>query len=344
MKNIIYKNLKEENIYLPYKSSMRLWKFKLQNNKFINLHIPNKEKLIYHLQKHQPMDVWFTNGLFLNALNLEKNTYKTRLIKKNLVFDLDDVSISEVKKLLNFLKPYLLELNYIINTSKDSYQVSFKNDYDKEIVNDVIRQGIKIDKNIYDERRVIRAPLTYHHLGHFIDFIDNPLDFEGRQESNKAMTKDINPLKKIGGKESLPNPSSKLYIPTYINGLNDKAILYLKFKGKNLKWIKSYLIQLDLIYKLGLGIIRTNNNYIDFICPRAFEIKRLKKIYRNKKTGIKYFNATDKFKDKELFIMSDFYKFKYSKPHLTFINKFILPINYDLKQIGADNPVLILGE
>jgi len=342
--NQIYKNLKEENVYLPYKASMRLWKFKLQDKKFINLHIPNKEKLIYYLQKHQPIDVWFTNGLFLNARNLEKSSYKIRLVKKNLVFDLDDVYVNEVNKLLDFLKPYLLELDYIINTSKNSYQVSFKNDYDKEIVDEVIEQGIKIDKKIYDEKRVIRCPLTYHHSGYFINFIDSPLNIDDQQESPKDYDLKHHSLKEEGKKENLPNPSPKLYIPTYINGINEKAILYLRFKIKNLFIIKSYLRDLDTTYRLGFGILRIYEDKVDFICPRVFEIERLKKIYRDNKSGIRYFNVSDKLKESILWKSKSFNKFDYSHPHIKFINKFIFPIDYDLKQIGPENPVLIYGK
>lgn len=343
----IYKNLKEEDVFIPYKSSMRLWKFKLQNNKFISLHIPNKNKLIKYLEKYQPKDVWFTNGLFLNSKNLENQTYKIRLIKKNLIFDLDDIKRNEIKRLIKALKPFKLTLDYIINTSKNSYQVSFKDDYKKEIINHVIKDKVGIDQKIYDERRVIRCPLTYHHSGHFINFINfinSPLSIDDRQESQKAMTKDINPLEKIGSKENLPNPSSKLFIPTYINKINGKAILYLKFKNKKIEWIKKFLYDFDIIYRIGFGIIRTKRDCIDFICPRAFDIKRLKKIYKDKKSGIRYININDKVLDKELFITGNFYRYPYSRPHLKYINKFEFPINYYLKQIGEENPVLILGK
>ena len=343
----IYKDLKEEDAFIPYKSSMRLWKFKLQNNKFINLHIPNKTRLINYLEKYQPKDVWFTNGLFLNAKNLEKSTYKTRLIKKNLVFDLDDVNINEINKLLDILKPYLLELEYIINTSENSYQISFKNDYDKEIVEEVIKQGIKIDKKIYDEKRVIRCPLTYHHSGYFIDFIDSPLDLDDRQESLKSNETRHFPLKEIKKKENLPNPSSKLYIPTYVNGVNGKAILYLRFKGKSLDYIENEMRRLDKIYHLGIYFIRVFNNEIDIICPRVFEIARLKKIYRDKKSGIKYFDISKKLGPDDIIEHNfvDYDKYNYSRPHLKYINKFLTKlIPSNLKQIGENNPTLILGK
>lgn len=341
---IIYKDLKEEDVFVPYKSSMRLWKFKLQNSKFINLHVPNKDKLIKHLEHYQPKDVWFTNGLFLNAKHLEDSTYKTRLIKKNLVFDLDDVSVKEVRMLLKVLKPFKLTVTYIIKTSKGSYQVSFIDDYKKEIVDYVVKNGIKIDKKIYDTRRVIRAPLTYHHTGHYIYFINSSLNVKNRQESLKSYDSKQFPLKEMRGKENLSNPTSQLFIPTYINNLKEKAILYLKFKTKNLVSVLNHLKKLNKVYHLGYGVIRIKNNNIDVICPRAFEIPRLKKIYRDKKSGIKYFDINEKPKEIKDFVEDDYNKYNYSRPHLKYINKFLIKVPNDLKQIGESNPVLVLGK
>ena len=289
----IYKNLKEEEVFIPYKSSMRLWKFKLQNNKFINLHIPNKNKLIKYLEKYQPQDVWFTNALFLNARHLEDSTYKNRLIKKNLVFDLDDVNINEVRKLLKALKPFKLTLSYVIKTSDKSYQISFIDDYKKEIIDYIIKKGIKIDKKIYDIKRVIRAPLTYHHSGHYIYFINNSLNSENRQESLKSDEIRHHSQKKIR-RVGEPAHSTSFYkfITNKVN--NNNYIFFARFLKENNKIEE--IKELQNKYNLGSLYLMDYGKEIGVLSLKCFNPRRITRIYNNSKCISRYKNSNKKFK------------------------------------------------
>ena len=272
-------------------TKFRLVKFRLKSGRWIYLK-GSPERIKKLLKRLKPADAYMTQACFVDSLNTEKKTYQTQFIGQDLVFDFDEVSVENVKKLIKFAEKKGWVLNYILETSRGNFQVSYQHplrtnltgierlkafeEYNRILFDLVRSESIEICDSTINPLQVVRLPFSTHHSGF----------------KTRVLTKE-----ELNKRQDLPLEKSKVFKPkthmvTY-QAITDRtnknrSILYIKYEGKIP--IKR-LLKTQKNYKTGtLYILNNQDQTYPVISLKTFDDRRLQKIRKtlNKKDKAKF--------------------------------------------------------
>jgi hypothetical protein len=279
------------------------------------------------LKQYNPKNVYFSKSLYLNARNIETTTWKKRILKTDLVFDLDNVSPEEPLKVIRLMNP--LKPIYILQTSKNNYQINYGFEKISEELYNKIKKECDIDSIITEDNyRVIRAIGSYNGNKSFQTRIINEQDIVQRLESLKSNDRDdISTMNKCAEVGCQTNPPA-YYKSKYISNKcgKGKYIFFAKLKTIKPNKIKKF----QDIYKMNLYII-DYGNYYGLLSNKILSKRRLNKCLRFFKkemkfnqifirtTGYKYPNKIINKPIKEMKLVKD-YNYPESKYHNHFLN------------------------
>lgn len=197
-----YKNLKEEDIYLPPNPQFRQFKIKKPFGATkIKKKITSKKRLLAILRKHSSvLDVWYSVNYFLDPTVLGrkgKSYHRNFFMFSDLfVVDIDRPTFVEQKKALMDFLAYLHKVNYppklIMYTGNKGFHIyldflfrsAAASPIDREKENLDIKKamievlekdsGVILDKIIsWDTRRVIRLPGSINaRTGNLVEIVD----------------------------------------------------------------------------------------------------------------------------------------------------------------------------
>lgn len=306
-------------MWLPENINQRFVKFKLQDNSWKTHCISNENELNKFLKIYNPKDVYYSIGKFINPETIDKKK-EYHLISKDTIIDLDDTSLENAKKCIKLFNG---KIKYILQTSKNSLQISV-NESKEKTIESLKRNNIEFCPAIYNtDKSVCRFPLTKHHSGMMTKFLNKDLKgFEGFLEDKKK-----------------PKEKKEFYfsfLRQKLNKVNNCYIVFFKFSKESLEKNEKRIRYLQKRHNLGDAYIIDYNEDFSVLFPRVVDFKKLSIINGSKQYLIRISEkrmGKNIIAEKPKMFKKIVYSSKgdYSKPHCDFLRRLGFECKYPIE-------------